>query len=421
MGMAEHESFLASRFAPLASRGSGDWLDVRRRARRMRFRQAGLVVAATVATVVVAAPALGLHRVVVDWFRAEPAPETVQLQFSELAIGAPEGMDPGIVPNSARRVTQVHHEGKTHVLWVAPTRDGGFCHMWTERGGSCIKDRKPPPMRPPRPSPNLNPHLLPLSWSPDPEGVIQRFAGTLLATDTEHLRAEFADGEEVEIPVTWVSPPIDAGFFIYWMAGDHRRPGHHLTALTAVGPDGAILARYTFPLTPPPEISRPVRLPDGQVAELPAKALVGQARKLVDFRAENGQRVTLWVIPTTDGGRCFWHNRGGGCPLGDLDVPMAAALHPGGRPVLFSARVQEQVAAVDLRWEDGAVERVEPVEGFILREIGGAHYERGHRLEAATAVAADGRALHRQTFDTAESGIYPCDKPVDQGRGVMCP
>jgi hypothetical protein len=418
------DDILAARLAALANPiDDSDWLDVMRHAQHGRIGRRHLLAAAIIAVlaVAIATPAFGLHRAIIDWFQAEPAPERVQLQFARLPIGAPPGMDPGVIPNAARKVTEMRHDGEMHVLWVAPTRQDGFCYQWTELFGGCRKDRLPPPALP-QLSPDLNSFLLGLTWSPDAQGVMQNFGGALLAMDTERLVAEFADGAEIEIPITWVSPPINAGFYLYWVPAEHRRPGHHMTALVAEDRDGKTLARQTFRLTPPADVERAVELPDGQIAHLPAKAIVEQARKLIDFRAENGRRVTLWLIPTKDGGRCYAHSRGSGCPPRPLDVSMAAALHSGGRPVLFGAQVRDEVTVVELRYEDGVVERVHPVEGFILHELAPEHYRRGHRLELAVALDASGRVLERQPFRTASPGVYPCDKPVDHGHGVMmCP
>lgn len=419
--MAEFESLLASRFAALATPDSGDWLDVRRRARRMRLRRTALVLAATLAAVVVATPALGLHRVVVDWFGAEPANKRLQLQFLQLGVLAPAGMDPSVIPNSARKVTEVRHEGKRHVLSVAPTRRGGFCFSWTNAFGGCVRDRTPPVFEPRYPA-DVNPFLLGATWSPDERGVLQNFGGQLLAAETQRLVVEYADGQEAEIPVVWVSPPIDAGFYLYWVPAEHRRPGHHVSALVAEGRDGEILARQTFQLTPPSDIERPVRLPNGQLATLPERAIVDEARKLIDFRAESGQRVTLWVMPTSDGGLCYVHNRGSGCPPPGLEVhPLTAGLYGGGQPVLLGGQVRADIASYELRYEDGTVERFEPIEGFILHEIPSSHYPRGHRLELVRALDRDGTELARIDVSTG-SAIYPCEKPVDIGHGVMaCP
>jgi hypothetical protein len=89
---APYEALLAHRFALLASSDDGDWLDVRHRARKTQQRRAAVLAAAVVAAIAVAAPALGVHRVIVNWFQAGPASERTQL-----ATPAPEWTDPDVI------------------------------------------------------------------------------------------------------------------------------------------------------------------------------------------------------------------------------------------------------------------------------------------------------------------------------------
>src|SRR6188472_3676806 len=108
--MPDRESLLATRFAALTTPDPGDWLDVRRRARRSRVRKAALLLAAAIAAMLVAAPALGLRpRVIVGWLGAEPAPHDTQVEFDQLVGGAggPLQFDPQVIPNAARKVTTV--------------------------------------------------------------------------------------------------------------------------------------------------------------------------------------------------------------------------------------------------------------------------------------------------------------------------
>jgi hypothetical protein len=419
------DDVLGARLAALANPiDDSDWLDVRRRVSRRLIDRRRLAVAAFAAALAIgiAAPAFGLHYTVIEWFRAEPAPERVQLEFSQLAIGAPEGMDPGVIPNSARKVTEVRHDGKLYTLWVAPTKEGGFCKTWSNLFGGCRQSRTPPPL-PPALQGDLNPFLLGLSVGRDERGVAQYLTGDVLATESARIVADFADGDQVEIPVLWVSPPIDAGFFLYFLPAEHRTPGHHLTAVRAEDENGDLIARQTFRLTPFEEIRRPVGLPDGSTAILPAKAIPEKARKVIDFKASTGSRVTLWLVPTTDGTECWVHNRGsGGCSGVEMQVPLAVAIHGGARLVLISGQVRDDVYVVELHYQDGRLETLEPVEGFILHELPASSYERGHRLEAVVAKDADGTVLKRQPFDPSSPGIYPCAKPIDQGHGVtICP
>ena len=246
--MPDHESLLAARFAALATPDAGDWLDVRRRARRGRVRKAALVLAAAIAAMLVAAPALGLRpHVIVEWLGAEPAPQDVQVWFQQLVArpGGPLENDPRVPPNSARRVTTVEHDGTEHVLWVAPTTRGGFCFSWTDLFGGCVADRELPRTSG-RPG-ELNPILLGASWQGNGE-VLKQGGGSLLLPETNRLTLEYVDGSESEIPVVWVSAPIDAGFYLYWIPPEHREPGHEAAALVARDHDGTVLARQLNPM-----------------------------------------------------------------------------------------------------------------------------------------------------------------------------
>jgi hypothetical protein len=208
----------------------------------------------------------------------------------------------------------------------------------------------------------------------------------------------------------------------YWIPSKHLRRGHQLTAVTALDDAGKVLARQTFQLTPPQDIERVVQLPDGQTSLLPRKAIVARARKLIDFQSEGGTRVTLWVMPSTDGGRCYVFDRGSGCPSQADADPLGAGLLGGGRPLLIGGEVRSDVATYELRYQDGVVERLRPVQGFILHEISGRHYQRGHRLNLVRALDREGRELARLRVHPEATGVYPCEKPVDIGHGVMaCP
>ena len=96
------DTLLAERLSLLVDApGTPDWLDVRRRARRRPGRRAVLIAAAALA-LLIAAPALGLHHTIVDFFAAEPAPERVQLTFARLDLGAPKGMATGVIAGQTR-------------------------------------------------------------------------------------------------------------------------------------------------------------------------------------------------------------------------------------------------------------------------------------------------------------------------------
>ena len=413
------EQLLEARFAALRRDTSGDWRAIERRA-RAGFRRAALVAASLLAAVAVSAPALGWHRAILNWLDAEAASSEVKLEFARLGIGAPAEHRLGIEHEQARTVTTVTHGKKSYTLSVAPTKSGGFCFWWAALTASCRQERTPPASFRERSEGDFATFRLGTIWSPDTAGVIQSVAGNVIGPDAERLQAVYADGEVAEIPLIWVSSPIDAGFYLYFTPDRHRQPGAHMTALEALDGNGEVVARQTFKLTPAREIDRPARLPDGRIVSLPAKAIPARAEKLIDFTASNGRQVTLWEMPTTDGGVCYVSNVSFGCPRGPLDVPLATGLS-GGNVVLFMGKARADVATVVLRFQDGSEERVRPVKGYILAEIAPSHYAQGRRPIEAVALGPLGQEIGRNRISTS-SGIYPCEEPVDQGFGVMaCP
>lgn len=418
-------SSLDERFAALANTtDDSDWLDVRRRARRARLRRPVLVAAAAVLAIAVVAPAFGLQRVVIDFLAVKPAPEPVQVDFTRLGIVGPVYLGPDVVPNSARKVMDVRVNGKPRAIYAAPKRNGGFCVLFAGVTSSC-RDRTPPTRhRRPRHPDDLNVYVLGTRGLFDGARVAQIIGGTLLDERVETVVADFADGTSLELPITWVSPPIDAGFYFLDIPEAHRAAGSQLVRLVARDRDGDDIARENFPLPKPGDVERPARLPDGSLTSLPRKAIVERARKVISIETTTGDEYAVWVMPTTDGGTCHVSNRQGGCPpVGwRQDVPMAGGMGGGGRPMVFEAGVTPAVAAVELRFEDGTVKRLQPANGFVLGEVTPEHYERGHRLLTTVALDASGRELQRLQHDPSFPGVYPCEKPVDIGRGLTaCP
>ena len=125
--MTDADTLLRERFAALANpHDDSDWLDVRRRSRRRR-RVYLLPVAAAVAALA-AASALAVERDIADFFRAEPAPERVVVDFGRLLVHSDVlggGFD--VVPREARKVLDAPVDGRRRPFFVAPTESGGFC------------------------------------------------------------------------------------------------------------------------------------------------------------------------------------------------------------------------------------------------------------------------------------------------------
>jgi hypothetical protein len=409
------DTLLAERLALLVDApNTPDWGDVRRRVRRARRRRVLTTAVVVAAAAIVAPAALGLHRIVVDFLSAEPAPERIQLDFARLDLGAPKGMATGVIPMQTRKVPVRSADGSETFVWVAPTRRGGFCLRWEHGAGGCLS----------RTGGGVGASF---SGSGDESRLtISLVTGAITRDDAERLELRFADGTTLELPITWVSPPIDAGFYAYEIPTG-RRPQE--LVLYADGDD--VLERESLPNPDPLTESDPA-------TGLPRAVVYDQRREVLTIEIERGRRITLYSAPSrlhtrAWDGRCLWLSaRGGpvdrafyGCgnPFPGTP-PIAAGIHGGGRPVLFAGPVGDHVASVELRFQDGDKIELTAAEGYVLGEVPARHYPPGHRLDLAVARDAAGVEVGRKNFDPTSRSIYPCarEDEIDLGLGVTtCP
>jgi hypothetical protein len=392
---------LAERFAALATPADdSDWLDVRRRARG-RGRRLVLPLAAAVAVLVVGS-ALALQRELVDFLRAEPAPERIVLDFGRLSVAGTGGRGPQVLPGEARHVAEAELGGKRQPLYVAPTGGGGFCWRWGSTG-SCGRVGRVQAR-------------LGVTWV-EARGGAAQLIGHLLDARIERLELVYEDGDRVEIPTIWVSPPIDAGFYAFDVPDDRQREGRRAAELVALDGGGDVLARHPFRYSDP----RFETGPDG----LPQAADRARKQTLFDFHDHRGERWTLVTAPAPGGRLCFAYDQGGGCLSPRFPATIEGMGVQGGGPVVnVCCAVAEGVAAVELRYEDGEREQLEPVDGFLLHVISPAQYEIGHRLERIAWLDAAGGEVGSRSVDPTLRGVYPCDPEdrIELGFGeTICP
>jgi hypothetical protein len=427
------ERLIQARFKAVANPiDDGDWSDVlaRMAGRRARLapvpRRAALVAAAAVLALVVAAVGFGWPQTFIDFFRSPPAPTNVKNWFGAENVSAPPGMSPGTIPGQARKIAtatfDVNHlhalHPTTHTLYVAPRKGGGFCYLWTDASGGCL------PATPPSNLKSMGP--LGLDWFGSDGNYVVLASGWVRAGATKSVEARFADGTTATIPVTWVSAPVNAGFLVYPVPAAHRTRADALASVVALDANGNVIGRQEFPLTKPLDEDVLQTLPDGTKFSLPRRAQAARAHKIVSFRATDGSQVYLWVMPRTGGGVCYLYDQGQGC-LDPRFEPQMPTLNGGpqggaGSRVLFFEQTKPDVAAIELRYQNGQSERLTPIDGFVLTEITPAHYRRGTRPAAAVALDRSGEAIYTQRFQPRAKGVYPCKKPVDQGYGVKeCP
>jgi hypothetical protein len=230
--MIDFESDLSARLGPLADpRDDQSWAEVvaRARAARRHRRRVPIAIAAVLASaVVIASPATGVGGKIVRLFdRAEPPPRQIVESFAEW--NGPQ-FRAGVQVGRAIRVLDARvAPHTTWTLWVAPTKDGGFCTS----GGSCY----PTPFHYDRLGVGVG-----LFGRVAPDGEILT-GPVVLEGETTNGRADslvlhFQDGERQSIPLVWVGEPVNTAFFLYGVPKPHWQPGHLPTTLTMLSAEG---------------------------------------------------------------------------------------------------------------------------------------------------------------------------------------
>lgn len=245
--MTSFETDLAARFAALGDRtGDAQWAEIVGRARALRPRRlrTPLALAAALAlAVVVAAPAVGLRGRIVHLFaNAQPTPQRVERSFADLS-GGTTGRAVKVLEASVGSNVDA-------VLWLAPVRGGGFCTKLelVGRGGAgaeCLALR---------PDKRLSVGVG-LDGHTSPDGRV--LSGPVLVDGrtgdprADSLLIRFEDGESAQIPLVWVTDPVETGFFVYGVPERHWRAGHLPTTLTLYAADGDELDRRDVHGIPP--------------------------------------------------------------------------------------------------------------------------------------------------------------------------
>ncbi len=237
------------RVVPQSEQGRADWDEVlalanvmpeERVTPRAGHRHLRYVVLAVtlVLAVLLATPAFGFRDRIVDLFTREGqdfggatvAPTIVQRDFREMTAGAPEGMDPQVLPLQTRLVARVQYEGVVRSLWAAPTRRGGFCFRVEDGYGGCQRNG------------GFLPAIAPtVAGFTDPRtGLteIRHIGGTVTNRRIVALMIEFRDGLRVPVRFTYVSAPIEAGFFGYDVPEERRVRERGPTAVIGLDRNG---------------------------------------------------------------------------------------------------------------------------------------------------------------------------------------
>jgi hypothetical protein len=375
------DQLIQARFDAVASPlDERDWSDVVARACReehiARPRRAPmrLAFAAAVATLAASttAVAFGWPQTFVDFFEAPPAPQSVRAFFRAHDVALPHGVSPATKLGQPREIMSATFDANNlppthptlHTLYVAPREDGGFCYLWTDYGGGCADPEDAGQA-------TTNPAARPLGV----EWLANDYAGFVdgwVRSEAKSVEARFGGGTTLPLPVTWVSAPIDAGFFAYVVPVAHQTRSDALTSVVALDRNGDVVGKQDIPVTKRLDEDVAQTLPDGTKVSLPRRAQATRAREVVSFRTARGSRAYLWVMPRTGGGVCFLYGTGAGGGSGCTSPYWAArlpAVDGRGLDGIYFAQVKPDVATVELRYENGSSERFRPSDGFVLHQM----------------------------------------------------
>jgi hypothetical protein len=242
--MIDGESLMANRFAALATHDSGDWLDVRRRARRMHRHRLALVLAATFVAAAAAAPALGIGGRLLDLIQGPPAPPDVQTYFAandgtreKMFAYAEEAGEKlhdrysPVIASAARGVFAIDSADGPIYLWAAPTEDGRQC--WLIQAGAERVTGRPFGLGgcdgPSDETSALSPGLWWTAERPNVEIVYVRVYDTAIARIEVEREAASA-----------VSLPVVSGYALGTVAKEER-----VLAIVGRNADGDEVARFT--------------------------------------------------------------------------------------------------------------------------------------------------------------------------------
>jgi hypothetical protein len=240
---------------------------------RFRLTPTRVLVACVViaAAVVAATPAFGLRDLIVDlvtgrtaiaFDKSRPAPARVKLQFSDFPLGAPPGMNPHVLAGQARQITLRTPSGQMRVIWVAPTRGGGFCSFGASTGG-CISRATEKRLG----AVSIDGGLT----SRDGQWRALQVSGDVFSAKATTLTLEFADRQSMQLPFVYISAPIDAGFYYLGLPAAHQSPGHWPTQVVARDKQGDIVGVAVF-RTPRTSVP-PTRLPPRMLRPATPRAL----------------------------------------------------------------------------------------------------------------------------------------------------
>jgi len=396
------DRLLTDRFAALADPlDDSDWLDVRRRAGHRRSRARGLVPLAAALAALVAGSAFAFYGDVVDFGSAEKAPQETVEFFELFAVNPFPDMDPQAIASETRAIETTTSSGEKRVVYVAPTESGGLCFNWEHAGGGCDKL-------------GTTPLAVSYAAARDPKTMTRKswIEVHVSASYVASVELRFADGAVLRPPITWVSPPIDRGFFYYEHTAEQLDEGRRLTSVVALDDAGDVVS---------------MQGPCCEDAAPPAEAIMSQKALAVSVPTQGGE-AQLWTAPTRYDGTCAWLELKTQAellectPKGYESKWLTFRLHPTSETVLVYGDAPDDHRTIELGYADGDVQRVVRSGPYFVFEIPRGHLQHATRLVNVTSRDAQGRKIKFSTFDFEEPApAGPCFDVLPLEPGQTCP
>jgi hypothetical protein len=213
------------------------------------------------AVILAATPAWALVRDALPFWSQPSAPQSVKVDFSTLnSPAAPPGMNPKADVANTREVMTADFGGKTHTLYVSPAKNSGYCFEWSDSVGGCntVPDQFPLDVSativPPHDASQPPQTVIPQSEMQDlhQHGVTPWLAVDAASPTVAQVVIHFSDGTTVQPEITWVSDPINAGFFAYQVPNNRQSATDHVTEVDAYDASGNLVERQPMaPMTSP--------------------------------------------------------------------------------------------------------------------------------------------------------------------------
>lgn len=248
--LVDDPGLLAVADALVASHAVSDAKSQARLHRRQLWLAAAVI--ASLVAALAATPALGLVRDIIPFWGAPKAPQPVVVEFASMNTGAPAGMSPQAVADETRAIGQFYFAGRNHTLWAAPTKDGGFCIEWAGGWGGCDTERStdlvwngdlvlpadvPQPSTKGRTIAQIAAEAAKLRHQAVPRWI----SGYVNSAHVHDVAITFSDGTTVKPQITWVSAPINEGFFAYDIPPQQQTTNDHLLNVVALDKHGQVI------------------------------------------------------------------------------------------------------------------------------------------------------------------------------------